>query len=226
MRRLLLLLIIFNISSCFSQLNSFEKPNYKKIRKSIRKKKSDYNYYKLFKKFNNLNSNMTLKEKRYLYYGYVFQKNYEPFGFTKYRDSLNLYASKKTTKNNLTKMILFSEYILSKNPFNIEVLTYKAYLHKKNRDDIGYKRIKKQLKIIFDAILSSGNGRTKEAAYHIIYRTHKKAILKHKKLKFNGIRKTIDKYRIEYLNVGKNDFGIRGVYFNVSAFKINLKSKK
>lgn len=226
MRHLLLLLFILNISVSYSQLNSFEKPNYKKIRKSVRKKKSDYNYYKLFKKFNNLNSTMTLKEKRYLYYGYVFQKNYEPFGFTKYRDSLNLYARKRGTTNHLSKMILFTEYILSKNPFDIEVLTYKAYLHKKDRDDLGYKLTKKQLKIIFDALLSSGNGRTKESAYHIIYRAHKKALLKHNNLKFNGIKRTIDKYRIEYLNVAKNKFGIRGVYFDVSAFKINLKSKK
>jgi len=226
MRYIFIIFIIFNFTSSFSQKKSFEKPNYKRIRKSVHKRKSEFNYYKLFKKFNSLNRNMTLKEKRYLYYGYVYQKNYQPFGFSKYKDSLNSYARKRITKTSLNKMLVFAEHILSKNPFNIEVLTYKAYLYKKNRDDIGYALTKKQISIIKDAILSSGNGRTKETAFHVIFRPHKEVILKHKKLKFNGIRKTIDKYRIEYLNVTKNNYGVRGIYFNVSAFKINLKSKR
>ena len=226
MRYIFIFFLYFTLNFSFSQTYNFEKPNYKRIKKEIKKRRSDFYYYNLFKKFTSTHSKMTLKEKRHLYYGYVFQKKYQPFGFSKYRDSLNIYAHKRLTKKSISKMLIFSEFILSKNPFDIEVLTYKAYLHKKMKDDIGYKITKKQLKIIYDAILSSGNGKSKNTAYHVIYRNHKTDILKYEKLEFNGFRKTIDKYRIEYLNVKKNNFGIRGVYFNVSAFKINLKSKR
>ncbi len=223
--RIFILISFFMTFSVFSQTEHYDKPNYKKIKRAVKKKKSDFYYHKLFKKFSNPNSKMTLEEKRFLYYGYIYQKRYKPFGYSKYRDSLNIYAKKQLTKESIQKMIYFSDNILSSNPFNIEVLTYKSYLHRKAKDATGYQLAKKQLNIIFDVILSSGNGKSKATAYHIIYREHKTDILKHLKLKFNGIRKTIEKFRIEYLNVTKNKYGIRGVYFNVKAFKIDLKSK-
>ena len=225
MKYILTLFLFVNLG--FSQVNSFDVPNYKKIKRTINKSKTSLYYNHLLKKFNNINNkSMTLKEKRHLYYGYIFQKNYKPFGFNKYRDSLNLYSRKSLTKINLKKALMFSEYILSENPFDLKTLAYKVYLHKKNKDKIGLSITKNQIKIINDAILSSGNGRTKETAYYIIYRDHKEAFLKYRKLKPSGFYKTIDKYRIEYLNVAKNDQGVRDMFFNVSAFKINLKSKR
>jgi len=225
MKYILIFIFLSSFYSGFSQNRNFERPNYKKIKKAVKKRKSDFNYSKLFKKFSSPYYNMSLKEKRFLYFGYIYQKNYSPFGFSKYSDSLNLYARKPLTKITLRKMIVFSEFILSKNPFNIEVLIYKSYLQRKNKDNVGYSLTKKQLNIIYDAIKSTGNGLTKKQAYHIIYRDHKKEFLKYLKLKHKGINKTIDKYRVEYLNVEKNKNNIRGIYFNVSAFKINLKSK-
>ncbi len=223
---IVILVFLFNLNSTLAQNKAFKKPNYKKIKREVAKNKSDFYYPKLFKKFSSVSSNLTIEEKRFLYYGYIYQKKYSPFGFSKYSDSLNTNARKPLTKETLKKMLFFSERILSKNPFNLKVLTYKAYLDRKNKDDVGYAITKKQINIIFDAIKSTGNGRSKETAFHIIFRDHKHDLLKHFKLKYNGIHKTIDKYRIEYLNVVKNKKRIRGVYFNVSAFKINLKSKR
>lgn len=219
------LFFIFSIAM-YSQKVSFEKPNYKKIKRVINKKKSPLYYTRLYKKYTNINSKMTLKEKRHLYYGFIFQKRYDPFGINKYHDSLRLYAHKKHTKKSIQKMLFFSKHILQKNPFNIEVITYKASLLRKTNNKDALKIAKKQLQIIYDAINSSGDGLTSKTAYHVIFRKHKSDFLKHKNLKFNGFKKTIDKFRVEYLNVTENKKNIRGIYFNVSAFKINLKSKK
>ena len=226
MRFLFFILFFLLVPPIHSQKDTFKKPNYKRIKRNVKKKSSDLNYVVLYKKFTSLHSKMTLEEKRHLYYGFVFQKKYNPFGFSKYHDSLRLYTRKKDLKKNIPKMLVFSEHILSKNPFNIEVLTYKAYLLRKNNDMEAYKITKKQIRIIYDAIKSSGDGLSKKSAFHVIFRNHKSDLLKHKNLKFNGTRKTIDKYRVEYLNVEQNKNKIRGLYFNVSAFKINLKSKR
>ncbi len=216
---------MFFINTSFSQQTS-KKPNYKRIKKNIKKKNSNLYYYALFKKFNNTNRAMTLEEKRHLYFGYIFQKEYAPFGFNKYKDSLNLYARKKLTKKTITKMLFFIEYILSKKPFDLKVLKYQAYLYKKSKNNIGYATTKKKIMLVKDAILSTGNGRSSETAYHVIYRDHELDIFKLLKIKFNGTRKTIDKFRIERLYAKPNNQNIKGLFFNVKAFKLNLKSKK
>ncbi len=212
--------------SVFLQHDNTEKPNYSRIKRNIKKTKSDLNYSLLFKKYNNAQSTMTLKEKRHLYYGFIYQTSYKPFNTSKYRDSLTVYSKGKITKNNIDKLLFFSNHALQENPFNIEVLIYKAYLYKKNKNFEGFKITKNKLNIIYSAISSSGDGLSKSTAYHVIYRNHKMNFLKHKKLTFNGIRKTIDKHRIEYLNVKQNKQKIRGLYFNVKAFQMNLKSKR
>ena len=225
MRFLFFILFFLLVYPIHSQNSTFKEPNYKRIKRNIKKKNSELNYTVLYKKFTSLQSKMTLEEKRHLYYGFIFQKKYNPFGFSKYHDSLRLYTHKKHSKKSISKMLAFSDRILSENPFNIEVLTYKVYLLRKNNDIEASKIAKKQIRIIYDAIKSSGDGLSKKSAFHVIFGNHKSDLLKHKKLKFNGIRKTIDKYRVEYLNVEQNKNKIRGLYFNVSAFKINLKSK-
>jgi len=75
MKYLFYFLLIFSVQVSFSQAKKYEKPNYKRIKKEVHKKKSDFYYDKLLKKYNHASRYLSLKEKRHLYYGFVFQKN-------------------------------------------------------------------------------------------------------------------------------------------------------
>jgi len=52
--------------------------NYKKIEKNILKKKSPFFYTHLLKRFTDGDTLFNLDEKRHLYYGYIFQPEYNP----------------------------------------------------------------------------------------------------------------------------------------------------
>lgn len=105
MRFLFFILFFLLVPPIHSQKDTFKKPNYKRIKRNVKKKSSDLNYVVLYKKFTSLRSKMTLEEKRHLYYGFVFQKKYNPFGFSKYHDSLRLYTRKKDLKKIFLKCL-------------------------------------------------------------------------------------------------------------------------
>ena len=226
MKYIVLFISLLFFSTSFSQKNTFEKPNYKKIKRNINKKRSNFNYTTLYNKYYTLKSKMSLEEKRHLYFGYIFQKEYNPFGISKYKDNLNKLARQKITKSNIYTLLKLTEQILRKNPFDLEVLKYRSYLHKKDNNQLGLAQTKKQIKIIKDAILSTGNGLSRKTAYHVIFREHKTEMLKFKKLKFSGVKNTVEKFKIEYLSVAKNPQNINGLFFNVSAFKMDLKNRR
>ena len=88
MKKLLTLVLTILSFTAYSQELKFEKPNYNKIEKEIEKKSSSYYYEKLKEKFNSSDSTMTLEEKRHLYYGFSFQKEYSSSYHNKANDSL------------------------------------------------------------------------------------------------------------------------------------------
>jgi hypothetical protein len=97
MKRLLIsIFTIFIISNSFSQELKFEKPNYKKISKEIKKKKSEFYYKNLFDRYLNGDTTFNLNEKRHLYYGFSFQDDYSPYGSSSYNDSLKVFYEKDT----------------------------------------------------------------------------------------------------------------------------------
>jgi hypothetical protein len=85
MKTYTLLLCFFAFSlSAFAQQEIIGKPNYKKIKKSIQKKSSEFYYPVLMERFKNGDSTMTIDEKRHLYYGFTFEDSYSPYSRSKY----------------------------------------------------------------------------------------------------------------------------------------------
>ncbi|MBR9914104.1 MAG: DUF4919 domain-containing protein [Algicola sp.] len=98
----------------------FEKPNYKTIEKNIKDEASNLFYPNLMKRFKAADSTMTLEEKRHLYYGYSFQKDYSPYSHSDYEDSLRAVLQKdKLESVDFENIQKFGDSILSDNPFNI-----------------------------------------------------------------------------------------------------------
>ena len=68
--------------------------------------------------------------------------------------------------------------------------------------------------IVFDALISSGNGRDKENAFYVIYPSNEYALLEILGFKFGNSQSLIDHY--DYLEVAENELGIKGLYFDVT----------
>ncbi len=219
------LVLMFNFSLfVFSQVKT-SKPNYKKIRKEIKKKRSDFYYPVLVKKFSR-GLPMTLQEKRYLYYGFAFFGSYEPYKVTKYYPKINqIIASKNYSTESLSNLLNYINLELANKPFNLKLLKLKLFVFKRMRNTVEYNITKNKIKVIKDAILSSGNGKTKESAYAVIFISNEYDVLHFLNLK-PFTNNFVDK-KLEYIKVKENPKGLKGLYFDVSLItrRINAKQK-
>lgn len=216
MKKLLTLVLTILSFTTFSQEIKFEKPNYNKIEKEIQKKSSSYYYEKLKEKFNASDSTMTLEEKRHLYYGFSFQKEYSSSYHNKANDSLiNVLNKQNHLTDDFKKIITFGNQILSENPFDLRVLNYQLYAYEKMQEKDNYIKKLTQFSIIVDAILSSGDGTSKENAFYVINVSHEYDILNIIGFEFGGSQSLIAG-QYDYLKVKENNFKIDGLYFDIS----------
>ena len=71
-----------------------------------------------------------------------------------------------------------------------------------------------QLDIIVDALMSSGDGISKETAFYVINTSHEYALLGILGFGFGGQQSLIEHY--DYLTLAENKEGVKGLYFDVS----------
>jgi hypothetical protein len=212
---LILSILLIHCTLLHGQDWSFKKPDYKKIEKSIKKKKSNLYYAKLMDRFQQSDSTLTLKERRYLYYGYTFDSNYSPYSRSKFSDSLRaIFNKEELAEEDLTKIIEFGDAILAENPFDLNAMNYQLYAFDQQKE---YKKLNNkivQLNILLDALFSSGNGKNKKDAFYVINTSHEYNMLDVLGLGFGGSQSLRGHY--DYLTVAENDAGIEGLYFDVS----------
>ncbi len=217
MRKILLwYCLIFCISFGFTQNTSIKKPNYNQIKKNIAQKSSNFYYPTLVEKFNKADTTMTLEEKRHLYYGFIHQKSYSPYTRSDYTDSLRISLNKKKYNNSdLRNIVKYSDSLLKHNPFSLRAINYKIYAQKQMKDSIGLLKDYTKMRIITDAVLSSGDGLSKETALFLISPTHEDSLIRLLGYKFGGKQKLTDHY--DYLTLKENNENIKGLYFDISA---------
>jgi hypothetical protein len=224
MNKMQLLILTFLLVSVvgLSQNRGTEKPDYKKIEKEISKDKSEFFYSKLLKRYMNSDTTMTIKEKRYLYYGYSFQNAYSPYGHSDFSDSLRVVLQKEQHNDKeLNEIIELSDSILVENPFDLRAINYQLYAFDKLGKMVEFDMKINQMRIIVDALLSSGDGLEKKTAFYVIYISHEYDLLNVLGFDFGGEQSLIDHF--DYLEVAENSQDIKGLYFDVSPCLNSMK---
>lgn len=213
--KIIIIVFLFFYVSFYGQKAAYQKPNYKKIKRAVTKKKSDFQYSKLMNHYLELDNEMTLKEKRYLYFGYAFQKSYKPYASSKYKNKIRKLINKNShNKAELDELLGYTDAHLKSNPFDIEILRVQVYAYKRLRLKQDVLNKLKQINIVKEAILSTGDGKTKTSAYHIINIKHEHELLKLLGYKQKGRHLSMKKY--EYVALESNADSIKGLYFNLS----------
>lgn len=202
----------------------FYPPDYVEIEKRIAEKNSPFYYPQLVERFNKADTTLSIDQIRHLYYGYQFQKTYSPYSRTSYSDSLqNIFKTKRNLMDNdYLNMLRFSDSVLYKNPFDFKMMNYQLYALKALKKQKDFEKRYYQANILLDAILSTGDGLTKETAIWLIYGSNEYDIINLLGLQFGGEQQLIDTY--DYLNLAENDIGAKGFYFEISA-SLNYLSK-
>jgi len=200
----------------FTQSVNIKPPIYSVIKKNIVKEKSNFYYPKLIEKYNSADSTMTLKEKRHLYYGYIHHPKYSPYSRSDYTDSLRIVLKKRMySPIDLKNIATYADSLLVQNPFNLKAIHYKIYVFNQLEDAVNLKKEYAKMRMLTDALLSSGDGLTKKTAFYVISPTHEYSLLNILGYDFGGKQSLIEHF--DYLTLKENDENIEGLYFDVSA---------
>ncbi|NLN24153.1 MAG: DUF4919 domain-containing protein [Bacteroidetes bacterium] len=223
-----LLTFIFISISFFSYSQDWyiEKPDYDEIEINIQKEDSNLFYKTLLDRYLKADSTLNWIEKRHLYYGYTFNENYASYFHSTYTDSLRvIFQKEKLGQEDYNQIVVFSDELLKKNPFDLNALDYQLFSLEELGETEEFNKKLIQFGIVIDAILSSGNGTSKEEAFYVIYTSHEYALLNILGFQFGGTQSLIEHY--DYLTVAENIAGIEGLYFDVSpCLNSILKIKK
>lgn len=219
MKRFKLLIVIFTVIALNinAQEEFFKAPSYSQIEANVKEQTSSYYYPNLLKKYLDANANMTPEEGRHLYFGYVFQPNYEPTDTSSYNNKLATTLSRGTlTPSDYTEILEYSNALLSQDPFNLRALNAKLLvLAQQNKTD-EYKKVAQQRSIVQNAIISTGDGMTDKTAFYVIKVSHEYDILPFLGYTYGGEDKILRGNKVNYLSLGENRFGVERVYFNIS----------
>ncbi|NPD45034.1 MULTISPECIES: DUF4919 domain-containing protein [unclassified Lentimicrobium] len=200
-----------------AQNNLFRGVHYQEIEAQIKFADSSFYYPKLWSAFLEGDSNLSLQEKRHLYYGFIFQESYNPYSHPIYMDSISQYYSKsELVKDDFLKIIQYSDSILITLPFEIKSLQAKAFAYYSLFDKENELKVQNQIMMIYDAILSSGDGLAKESAFQILYIAHEYDLIDFLGFKFSGEQSLVEE-KYDYLLILPNEFQVEGFYFDASA---------
>ncbi len=221
-KMLLVLLLLYNFSISAQEFK-IQKPDYKKIKKELKKKNSVFKNETLMKRYLKGDTAMTLTEKRYLYYGYTFNKHYSPYSRSDYQDSVRAISQKKElTFKDYELLDRYTDSILKAQPFNIKAMSAQLFatekLFKRNKFDTTYFKAN----MVIDAILSSGNGLTKKTSFYVIDTSHEYSIIEVLGYSYGGSQSLIEHY--DYLTLSENENNIEGLYFDVTPCLNTLKN--
>jgi len=123
-------------------------------------------YPKLLQKVKDHPNELTNLDVEYLYYGQVFRIGYTPRPFfDKDRDNLEILMSNDRKK----KVIELGTKLLQKYPIDLSTLLYTSKcLKEKKRPDTTY-FFNKRYQLLLNSILNTGNGKSYETAFKVIY---------------------------------------------------------
>lgn len=215
MKKIFLIFLFFFLNKSFSQ-DLILKPNYDTIKKEISNKDSRQYYPILLDKFMKCDSTLTSFDNHYLYYGYAFDKNYNPYKRDEKIDELNKILSvDDKSKIDFDKALKISEEIIKENPFNLRVYNALLFVSESKNDKIYFSKIMFRINCIIDAIFKSGDGKTLENPFYVIEVAHEYDVINILGLEYGG-EQSLVKRGIDYLKLKDNKYNFKGLYFDVS----------
>lgn len=221
MKNALVLFVVLAVSysaTAFQQEQwEFYPPDYAQIRENITQSRSPLFYPALVERFNRADTTLTNEQIRHLYYGYQFQPTYTPYSTSAYADSIQgvFNQKQKLTEADYHKVLRFSDSVLIQNPFDFRMMNYQLFALKELKKQTDFNRRFYQANALLDAILSTGDGMSKETAIWVIYVSNEYDLLRLLGLQYAGEQRLID--TCDFLKVAENDIGTEGLYFEISA---------
>lgn len=150
-----------------------QRPDLEQVKRESLDPKSKFYFPKLWKKYERNDTVMTPEEFRYLYLGYMFQEDYDPYRSSPYEsitDPIN--AKKSHTAQEIDTLIKYAELSLYNNPFDLRNMSFLVRALKEKQKTYRAKFYEFKLENLLAAIKSTGTGADAENAWYVIYPAH------------------------------------------------------
>lgn len=216
MKKIYYILALFIMVKAGAQSSDIKAPDYVSIAANITNQDSPYHYPTLLERYNRADASMTIEDKRHLYYGYALTDSYAPFSRSQEEKALyELLVQKKPGAAEYEKVLQYTAAIQENYPFSIRIKDYRIYCLKQlNRMSEANKEME-QREIIIDAVLSSGDGKTKENSLHIINPVNEYEFIELMGFEYAGKEFLIEN-RFDYLTLSENSYELQGMFFDVT----------
>lgn len=188
-------------------------PDIEKIRDFANSKKYD----DLMSRFKKNDPTMSISEYRQLYYGYIFQPQYNPYNKTDYTKTIStLYYKEHLNRLECDSIIKYAEKSLEEDPFDLQQMNYLIYAYKTKKKHNLANHWQKRLNNIISAILSTGSGDKEETAWHVINIGHEYALINFMSPHYIVERQNFIEPHFDYIILKQlSDQAPKGFYFNI-----------
>ena len=232
MKRFVLLLLTFVSLASFAQkldtTYTSKPPDFKLIEKDIESKKSGFYYSDLKKRFLAADTTLTMEEMRHFYYGTSTRKGYDPYKNDLLQELNAILRKDALTPADWKKAVAIIDKQLKSDPTNLTFYQYKqiACAHLYGKDAKETYNAYFQTVLLTGAILSSGDGKTKESAIYVINVSDEYAIMSFYGLSLSKQMLVKDgDQEYDVMELGKNELGLENLYFNITVCSEALAKK-
>lgn len=196
-----------------------DKPDLEEIRQTTLNPSSKHYFPKLMDKYMRNDTTMTPEEYRYLYLGYMFQEDYDPYRTSPYSDMTDSLRYKEShSKAEIDTIRKYTELALKDNPFDLRQMSFLVHVLKERRKDMSAKIWEYRLEHLLGAIKSTGTGEDVENAWYVIYPMHEYDMLQvlgYEAVDVDYIDPGYDYLMVEPDGTVKHRNPAKGFYFNV-----------
>lgn len=197
----------------WGQITEFNAPDYEAIGKAIQDKSSDVYYPSLLRAFKSNTTPLTPRQYEHLYYGYTFQKTYNPKARFSKEEELMAYTSKVPDMADVPQIKTLLKEALDEFPFDFTYLLFLSYSYEFSGEQEKSTLVSNHVESLAKVINQSGNGLACETAFHVISASHESFMLDLFSIE------SIEQHRkgnCDFFELEPELYTIPGLYFNLS----------
>jgi|GEM_PF-687211 len=214
----------FFADSDMSWEDNFLKPDYEQIKSNIKNKQSELYYSKLWDRYQQGDSTLTIDEARHIYYGYIFNKDYSSvLRAWNTKEIFAILDKEQPTQKEWEQAVSLLNTALQVEPFNCRYLHYQSIAYdalKRKKESI---QNDNKIQCIVNALTSTGDAFTKETAIHVIAVPTEYDYLFLNNLPIGSQALINGGFDVLYL--GENELGIEEMWFDVNQSLNNMFKK-
>lgn len=182
MRRIkdiIILLLAVTVASVQAGGAEFAVPDFDAIERETRDFDSQYYYPRMMDRYLGGDTAFTDKELTYLYYGYTYQEDYDPYRDVKYHTSEvdGIYNKEGHTPAECDTIIKYARLVLDDFPFEFRQMNMLSYAYAQKGDMQKSAFWNTRMRRLLNVILRTGDGLNPETAWYVISSVHEYDII-------------------------------------------------